>query len=369
MSEPGETTIAIRQVEVFRFTVPLAGPLVFKEKTLHQREGWLLRATADGGEIGWGEVAPLPGFSRESQAEVEQALVRLQDLVREKKACLISLSKRDVKEIKLPASVRFGWEMAVWECLATRSGRVLPAVLAGDFAPTLSLNGLLMGSAAEVLERATALVNAGYTTLKLKVGRLALHDEIALVHELRAGVGASVQLRLDANRAWSLDEACAFAEKVGAAQIAYIEEPVADPEALEAFCKETGLPVALDETLVEPSFSSLADYPFVQAVVLKPTLIGGVAATRRLVQQADERGITPVFSAAFETGVGLRALAALAAAWGNPATAAGLDTYRWLAADVLQPRLDVRGPEIDVRALFATAHLINEAVLQPWAPA
>ena len=86
------------------------------------------------------------------------------------------------------------------------------------------------------------------------------------------------------------------------------------------------------------------------AAVLKPTLLGGVGATIRRAAEARSVGVRPVLSAAFESGVGLRGVAALAAATG--AEPAGLDTYRWLAADVLGP-LPFDRPRVDVVGLFA----------------
>ena len=80
-------------------------------------------------------------------------------------------------------------------------------------------------------------------------------------------------------------------------------------------------------------------------------LLGGVLTAWRWAMAARERGMDAVVSAAFETGVGMRANVALAAALGGTPPA-GLDTYRHIARDVLAPRLSLEGPEIEVASVL-----------------
>ena len=72
----------------------------------------------------------------------------------------------------------------------------------------------------------------------------------------------------------------------------------------------------------------------------------------------------PVISSSFESGVGMVALAALASATGRGRVPAGLDTYRTLAADVLQPRLPLDASEVDMTALASCAWQVDEARLE-----
>jgi O-succinylbenzoate synthase len=170
------------------------------------------------------------------------------------------------------------------------------------------------------------------------------------VRGIRERVGEGVALRLDANRAWTEDEARLFAKEVAAARVDYVEEPLRDAKALPQLWLDTHLPLALDETLAEPHGAE-ALHGWAAAAVLKPTLLGGVAATLRMAERARGVGVRPVLSAAFESGVGMRGVAALAAATGGEA--AGLDPYRRLASDVLPEPLPLDRPMVDVPALLA----------------
>ena len=162
-----------------------------------------------------------------------------------------------------------------------------------------------------------------------------------MVRELAGILSESINLRLDANRAWTFEEALEFVRATEGVRYEYVEEPLADPTRLSSLVDETGVPVALDESLVGMDPETLGEHCYARAVVLKPTLLGGMRHILRLAERAQDLSITPVVSSAFETGVGTLGLVALAACVGGGEVPAGLDTYRRFAADVLEPRLDL----------------------------
>lgn len=337
------------------YRLPLAAPLVLKGARHEAREGVLVRLE-EGGRVGWGDAAPLPGFSPETPAEAAAQLEDASDLIAGLRPGPAWLdpedSVHDALDGLLP-SVRFGLDLALADLAAQALGRTLAQALHPDPAVTLPINALLAGEpeavlAEAVLAEAGRRVAEGYRTLKLKVGRGDPEADARLVCVLREHVGPDVVLRADANQAWTLAEATAFAEAVRPAGLEYVEEPLREPEALPRLWFDTGLPVALDESLAAMEPEALQGWA--AAVVLKPTLLGGVARTLRFARRAQALGIRPVLSAAFESGVAMRAHVALAAATG--AAAAGLDPYRRLAADVLAPRLPLGRPVVDVPALF-----------------
>lgn len=332
------------------YRLPLAEPLVLKGVRHAERAGVLVRLD-DGQRVGWGDAAPLPGFSAETLGEATAQLGDAASLVaglRPGPAWLDPESEVHAALDGLLPSARFALDLALCDLAAQAAGRTLAQALHPDPAVTLPLNALLAGEPEAVLAEAEQRVREGYRTLKLKVGRRDPEAEAVLVRALRQRVGPSVALRADANQAWTLPEAAAFAEGARSAQLEYVEEPLREPEALPLLWFDTGLPVALDESLAGMEPEALQGWA--AAVVLKPTLLGGVARTLRFARQAQALGIRPVLSGAFESGVAMRGHVALAAATG--ASAAGLDPYRRLAADVLAPRLALDRPTVDVPAFF-----------------
>ena len=93
--------------------------------------------------------------------------------------------------------------------------------------------------------------------------------------------------------------------------------------------------------------------------MLKPTLLGGISRTLRVAEGALRLGMTPVISSSYESGVGTAALVALAAGIGDRPVAAGLDTYRMMAEDVLETSLSLPAPSIGVRETMNASRTID----------
>jgi o-succinylbenzoate synthase len=346
----GVTGMKLARFDLYRYSLPFSRPLPLGGITLFQREGILLRLSGDDGSEGWGETAPLPGFSVESQSEAASQLRRLAGSMvgREVKEDWVDPYGEFGRELdRVAPSVRFGFELAVWNLYAPSSGRTLPEVVTPFPRAVVPVNGLLAGSPAEVLVEARRKSDAGYRSIKLKIGTRTVAEDVALVRALGEGLGEDISLRLDANRLWDYEEAAEFVRGTAGVRFEYVEEPLADPERLPDFVGEFGVPVALDESLVGMEPEKLE--AFAVAFVLKPTLLGGISRTLRAAGRAHRLGVTPVISSAYESGVGTAALVALAAGIGDRPVAAGLDTYHMMAEDVLETPLNLPAPSVGVR--------------------
>lgn len=346
---------------LYRYDLPLTEPITLGDETLERRAGLLLKLTAEDGAVGWGEASPLPGFSRESLEEAARELGALaaslvgREVTGERAGGEIS---RWLDRVGPAPSARFGLELAVLNLCAAARGASLAELISPSPSGTVPVNGLLTGPPGGVLEEARRMRDAGYPAVKLKVGGRTVREDAGLARALAGELGGDVELRLDANRAWSFEEAGEFAHAAGGARFEYVEEPLAKPGRLPDLVLETGLPVALDESLATMEPGALGEHRYVAAVVLKPTLLGGLSAALRFVGEASRLGMRAVVSSAYETGVGTAALVALAAAIGG-SVPAGLDTYRRLAGDVVSPRLDLPAPEIEVRAACAPHEVLE----------
>jgi O-succinylbenzoate synthase len=357
--------VVVADVHLYRYELPLTAPLRLGDATLRHRRGLLLRVDTEQGAVGWGDAAPLPGFSDETLSAVvacaRDAVPRWTGTeIPDGEAALDRSLAAHPLGPEAPPSLRFAMESAVVMLLAAARDTSVPVVL-GDARSTVALNALITHPEDDGPGQADRYREQGYRAVKVKVGRGAVEADAKQIRAIHRALGDSVALRADANRAWSLEEAAAFSEATREVPIAYVEEPLADPSQLSDLAGQTDLPIALDETTreVEPEF--LRDGPSVTAVVLKPTLLGGVQKTRAWSRTAREHGATPVLSAAYESGVGLRMLVALAAV--GPDTPVGLSTYDRLAADVLRTPLRVDGPVIDVASVAdAPASVDDERV-------
>lgn len=355
--------MTISDVDLYHYRLPLAEPLPVGGRTLTERRGLLLRVTDEGGGEGWGEAAPLPGFSPESLDEATDGAQRLRAALTglHVPAAEVDAVLRAVPTNEGPPSVRFAAESAVVELVAARRGTSVTRVLGGT-ADTVALNALITTDA-DFEAAAEQVRRAGYRAVKLKVGRAAVEADAQRVRQLHAALGDAVALRLDANRRWTLPDAAKFAEILDDVPLAYVEEPLQDPTNLVSLVGKTGLPVALDETTREWTPEEVPEALPVRAVVLKPTLLGGITETRRWAAWARHHNAAPVVSASYESGVGLRMLVALAGALSNGPV--GLSTYPRLAADVLRPRLPLDGAAVDVEQVYASA--VDRTAVRPLA--
>ena len=355
---------------LYRYDLPLSEPVALKDATLRHREGILLKLTGEGDTVGWGETSPLPGFSRENLEEAAEQLRRLASSVvgRQMTADWIDADGnfgRELDAMGLAPAVRFGLELALWNLCAASSGKSLPELITRRPRVTVPVNALISSSPDRAIEEARRARAAGYETVKIKVGVRDVEEDVGLVHALYEELGNGASLRLDANRAWSFEEAERFAHGTSDLRFEYVEEPLKDPERLPEFARACGVPVALDESLVGMQPEELEDHRYARTVVLKPTLLGGISRTLRFAGRASRLGMQPVISSAYETGIGTAALAALAAGVGDREVPAGLDTYRLLAADVLRPPLDLPAPRVDVRASSVARREIDHHLLHP----
>lgn len=343
----------IAEFNIFRYDLPLTNSLRIGGQTIRQRSGLILRIADKYRHAGLGEIAPLPGVHREDLAGVQRQLRQIcKRLVHksfpEELAGFNGAFDSWLKGVQLFPSVRYGVELALLNLLVRRVGKPLCALFSPEYRRRISLNGLLNGTKKEIEGQIEVLAEEKCPAVKLKVGRLGPEEEIELVHSLREALPASMSMRLDANRCWSLETALSFGRAIAGCRIEYIEEPLADPAGLEQFYRETGVPVALDETLVESSPGNFQPFGGLVALVLKPAVLGGVEKTMQMGRMAGEYQLKAVISSTFESGLGLAAAANLAACLNEEDVPAGLGTCKWLREDLLPRPFCPEGYQVDV---------------------
>ena len=298
--------------DIFTFNLPFTQPFVVKGRPISKREGLIIRLTTEDVSVGFGEISPLPGFSKESFKEARWQVVDLR-----------------LKSTLFP-SVQFGLETAVLNLLAAQRNKTSKT-------HHIPMIGLLEGSMENVISEARRMKKVGFQNFKLKVGGKNIVREIEKVHRIQNILKNQGTLCLDANRSWKFKEALRFGKALKKDSIEYIEEPFKNistqlPRVTEFF-KTTGIPVALDESLVAMNPKKFKPLKGLKAFILKPTILGGIEKTRCWIQRAKFLKIQTVISSSFESGVGLSMLAQLAVSFDS--LPVGLDTYKYFSKDLL----------------------------------
>ncbi len=336
------TSFPITSIDIFSFKIPFTRPFPVKRTVLTSREGLLLRLKGPDQVVGFGEIAPLPGVSRERLTSARKQILSFksvllgQSIPRDRELMKAWL-KSQTSDSGLFPSVRFGIESAVlngWACWQKKS---LCQLLTGHPAPqSLSVIGLAEGTKEEAVQQVQGMLPQGIRLIKLKVGRGPMDADIEKVNQVSRLIFAKARLILDANRLWRLNEALEFAKALRSDCIEYLEEPFAPASraSWNHFFKKTKIPWALDESLDRIHPQDLDRLQGLKAIVLKPTIVGGVLTTLAWMDWAKRRDLSAVISSSLETGIGLSMLAGLALM--NGALPAGLDTLKYFERDVLR---------------------------------
>jgi len=311
-------TAVLHSVTLFTYALPFKTPLQSGNRLLTHREGILIKLTNKDGFSGFGEIAPLDGYSEETTA---QALAQIKEW-------------NPTTTQDLYPSVRFGIETAFHNLTKKK-----PSIKA-----SIPINALLLPDHQRIEAQVQELLRQGFRTIKIKVGRSPVSEDIEAVNRTAAVLPQGVRIRLDANQMWREDQALTFGKAVESSVIEYIEEPFNTIAGIPRFYKETGIKVALDESLRR--FKASGFPQGVGALVLKPTILGGIDRTRFLIALAQRHKVTPVISSCFEAGPGFAQLLELAASLKNGVC--GLDTLKYLETNLLPEPVKIIAGSIQV---------------------
>ncbi|MDQ3720986.1 MAG: mandelate racemase/muconate lactonizing enzyme family protein [Actinomycetota bacterium] len=273
---------------VLRLSLPLREPFVTSGGVVSARELAVLRVEDSDGAVGYGEAAPLESYDG----------VRLGAVIDE---------LRTEGGAALPQA-RAAEELARLDLVARREGRTLGEPGAIAIAVNRTLGG---GPPEEVATRAREAVREGYSCLKLKVG---LPDDLERVAAVREAIGPWPALRVDANGAWSLDEARNAIAALAPFDLQLVEQPCRTLEELALLRAEVDVPLAADESVTGPDDVRVAaELHACDAVNVKLASAGGFEAAREAVRAARYSGLEPYLSSTLDGPWGIAAALQLAA--------------------------------------------------------
>jgi L-Ala-D/L-Glu epimerase len=270
-------------------SVPFKDPFTTAAGAVKARELIVLRIE-QGGVVGHGEAAPFEPYDGVTVAAVAQVL----------------------QERMTPTAypqVHAADEMAFLDL----EGRRLGVPVAEPKADSVAVNFTLAGATPEDVAASAATARAdGYDCFKLKVG---LADDEARVAAVRDTIGPDALLRLDANGAWSAEDAIGRIRRLAGYDVEFVEQPCLTLEDLAFVRRECGVPIAADESVqsaADVRAAALAEACDVVSIKLAP--MGGLSAARRAVDAARTAGIEPYVSSTLDGPWGIAAGLQLASA-------------------------------------------------------
>jgi o-succinylbenzoate synthase len=313
------------------------------------RRLWLVKIS-DGETVGYGECAPLPQLSCDDIPNYVEVLRRFCDEVER-------TGEIDAEAMRDYPSMLFGLETALLDVRCKKEeGRDLlfdSAFSRGEVG--IPINGLVwMGTFEEMQQRIEEKLAQGFHCVKLKIGAIDFDAELELIKKIRSRYSHhDIELRVDANGAFSFDEALYKLELLSQYALHSIEQPIKAGQwsYMSELCRESPLPIALDEELIgvnDPDQKrQMLNIIRPRYIILKPSLHGGMMGVREWVDIARDMGIGSWITSALESNIGLNAIAQLTAdIYGSDIRMPqGLGTGQLFTDNIPMP-LEIRGDRL-----------------------
>lgn len=370
------------KIEISERTLHFKQPAGTSRGVYTTRHSYYLTLTSDElpGVEGVGECATLPDLSCDAKPEYEMTLRQVCQMVEQ-------MGRIPYDMIRAYPSITFGLETAFASFFdaAKKFLEIVPAEGAsssemlkqkGVSVPAgmenltelfdspfgrgeegITINGLVwMGTYEEMLARLEEKLQAGFHCVKLKIGAIDFFKELDLIKRIRdVYTKEQVELRVDANGGFLPENAMSQLEALAKYDIHSIEQPIKQHQwpKMAQLCRETPLPIALDEELIGVNVRSmkqaLLDTIRPQYIILKPSLHGGIYGCNEWIELANQRGIGSWITSVLESNIGLNAIAHYAAkVYGsNVKMPQGLGTGQLFTDNIPMP-LEIRGDKLFV---------------------
>jgi o-succinylbenzoate synthase len=275
---------------------------------LHQKETYFL-SIKSAAKTGVGECGLFRGLSYDDRPDYEDKLQWLCDNINVDQKSLY-------EELKEFPSIQFGLEQALLSLASEDKYELFPSNFSKGL-DRIPINGLIwMGDVSFMNEQISNKLKEGFTTLKMKIGAIDFNTELDILKAIRNQYDPSdLELRVDANGAFSKENALEKLEKLAVFGIHSIEQPIkaGQIDSMRNLCNFSPIPIALDEELIgvldKDKKKALLVSINPQYIILKPSLVGGFKGSLEWIEIAEALGIGWWITSALESNIGLNAIA------------------------------------------------------------
>lgn len=273
-----------------------------------EKETWFI-VLEENGKKGVGECGILRGLSADDREDYEEKLNWVCQNIHLGETVLWE------KLLEFP-SIQFGIEMAFLSLKSENPYLLFPSDFTNN-SKSIVINGLVwMGEETFMKEQIEEKLQQGFTCIKLKIGAIDFEKELELLRFIRSHFSAEqIEIRVDANGAFSLNEALNKLNQLSGFELHSIEQPVQknNTDSMAELCKTPPFPIALDEELIGVFLfekkEALLQKIKPQYIILKPSFVGGFRGTQEWITLAEKYNIGWWITSALESNIGLNAIA------------------------------------------------------------
>ena len=283
---------------------------------LRTKETWFV-ILEDDGKFGIGECGLFRGLSVDDVPEYEKKCIWVSEHIALGENLLL-------KELINFPSIQFGLEQAFLSLRSQHPFELFESSFLRENRP-ININGLVwMGSMEFMLNQIEEKLKNGFSCIKMKIGAIDFEAEIEILKSIRNRYSKDeIELRVDANGAFSPTEAFNKLEILSKLDLHSIEQPIKPGQAKEMYelCRNTPLPIALDEELIGvvdvAKKRQLIQIIQPQYIILKPSLVGGISGSQEWIDIAEINRVGWWVTSALESNIGLNAIAQWTATLNN----------------------------------------------------
>jgi len=305
--------LTIRQVEIFKLSVPLIEPFITSLGVEDAAHNVLVKISTEEGITGFGECSPYMPINGESQDTCfavgqyfAKALKGKNPLNIEKCVGLMD------KIIYGNSSIKSAFDIALYDIAAQHAGIPLYQFLGGENNKQITTDYTVsIDEPGKMATAALKIKNQGFPAIKVKLGKKG-DEDVERIKAIREAVGNNIPIRIDANQGWKVPEAIETLNALKEYNIQYCEEPIARWKfmKLKKLKKNSPIPVMADESCCDDHDAErLIDLGACDMMNIKLGKSGGIFKGMKMVKMAEEAGIPLQIGAMLESRLGMTAFA------------------------------------------------------------
>src|SRR5450432_3224406 len=316
---PHAIKMKILKTSIYKLSIPMH-PFQIATGTMYHAQNLFIRVETDEGLTGVGECSAFPLIAGESQATCFEMAKDFARLWKQKDAVDIPGRLEDLDNFTaFNATAKSAFDMALYDLAAKRADQPLYKYLKGNKKPPETDLTIGIGEPEKMAATAVEFKNKGVRIIKIKLGKDGDTD-LKRVQMIRAAVGDSVKLRIDANQGWDFETAKDLLVKIGSCDIDFCEQPMRqwNDHLLPTLRKISPIKIMADESVFNHHdaerliHAGACDY-----INIKLAKTGGISEAERVNEVCEKNQIPCMMGGMLESRLALTAFAHFALSRNN----------------------------------------------------
>ncbi len=342
-------------VEAVKVRVPIKGDYRMAKGVHKALDSVLVRVVTDEGIVGVGDIHQgVAGYTSETVDTIFGVITGAYGpvLVGQELDSPERLHRLLTEERMGNPFARSGIEMAIFDVLGKQTGVSVAELLGGPVRKSVLLSGGIGIEAPEVAaQKVSDIVEAGYRTIKVKIGTDDVAQDIARVRACRKAVGDDIAIRIDANAGYNMTDALMVIKALGELNIEHVEQPVAGEnwEGMARLRALGAVPIMADESIVTPSDAyRLVHMGACDVIKIKITKVGGYINARKIIDVCESSGTELVIGQGLCSSIEASAEAQLACAFSHVCPVAEMVGPAKLRDDLTDTPISLEGGQLSL---------------------